>query len=134
MACTITRRLLCRRTTHIYEHFYSVSYSCVSNDFVQTAPQKPLYYEGFLVQFVHPIYSIHCKHFSTSVLNRSIEKNKKEKCNVSKDMENEQDEVKKLTLFQKFKQMYRDYWYVLLPVHLVTSAGWFGSFYYMANR
>lgn len=46
----------------------------------------------------------------------------------------EQDEPeKKLTLYQKFKAMYRDYWYVLVPVHLVTSAGWFGSYYYMAK-
>ncbi|XP_066141906.1 uncharacterized protein C18orf19 homolog A-like [Euwallacea fornicatus] len=40
---------------------------------------------------------------------------------------------KKLSLFQRFKQMYRDYWYVLVPVHLVTSAAWFGSFYYLAS-
>ncbi|KPI94679.1 Uncharacterized protein C18orf19-like A [Papilio xuthus] len=26
--------------------------------------------------------------------------------------------------------MYRDYWYVVLPVHMTTSAIWFGSFYY----
>lgn len=40
---------------------------------------------------------------------------------------------KKMSIFQKFKAMYRDYWYVLVPVHLVTSAVWFGSFYYMAS-
>uniref|UniRef100_A0A1B6L6X1 DUF1279 domain-containing protein n=1 Tax=Graphocephala atropunctata TaxID=36148 RepID=A0A1B6L6X1_9HEMI len=39
----------------------------------------------------------------------------------------------KLSLYQRFKAMYRDYWYVLLPVHLVTSAAWFGGFYYMAS-
>ncbi|XP_026756927.1 uncharacterized protein C18orf19 homolog A [Galleria mellonella] len=33
-------------------------------------------------------------------------------------------------LFQRFKDMYRDYWYVLVPVHMVTSAVWFGGFYY----
>jgi len=40
---------------------------------------------------------------------------------------------KKLSLLQRFKQMYRDYWYVLVPVHLVTSAAWFGGFYYLAK-
>lgn len=40
----------------------------------------------------------------------------------------------KLGLIARFKQMYRDYWYVLVPVHLVTSIGWFTSFYYMAKR
>jgi len=39
----------------------------------------------------------------------------------------------KLSLYQRFKAMYKDYWYVLLPVHLVTSAGWFGGFYYLAS-
>lgn len=45
----------------------------------------------------------------------------------------EKEEVKKLSLFQRFKAMYRDYWYVLVPVHVVTSAVWYGSFYYMAR-
>lgn len=40
----------------------------------------------------------------------------------------------KTGLIHKFKQMYRDYWYVLLPVHMVTSAVWFGSFYYTVRR
>ncbi|XP_066251412.1 uncharacterized protein C18orf19 homolog A-like [Euwallacea similis] len=48
------------------------------------------------------------------------------------EQEADKDE-KKLSLFQRFKQMYRDYWYVLVPVHLVTSAAWFGSFYYLAS-
>ncbi|CAG9858295.1 unnamed protein product [Phyllotreta striolata] len=49
-------------------------------------------------------------------------------CNESKKSETE-----KLTLFQRIKQMYRDYWYVLVPVHIVTSTMWFGGFYYMAK-
>lgn len=40
----------------------------------------------------------------------------------------------KQSLIQRFKQMYKDYWYVLLPVHLCTSAVWFGSFYYAVRR
>jgi len=39
----------------------------------------------------------------------------------------------KLTLFQRFKQMYKDYYYVLIPVHIVTSAGWFGGFYHASQ-
>ncbi|CAH0556939.1 unnamed protein product [Brassicogethes aeneus] len=39
----------------------------------------------------------------------------------------------KLSLFKRFKKMYKDYWYVLIPVHLVTSAAWFGGFYYLAK-
>lgn len=37
-------------------------------------------------------------------------------------------------LILKFKEMYRDYWYVLLPVHMATSAVWFGGFYYAVHR
>ena len=27
-------------------------------------------------------------------------------------------------IIQKFKQMWKDYWYVVIPVHVVTSIGW----------
>lgn len=46
----------------------------------------------------------------------------------------EGEEKKKLSLLQRFKEMYKKYWYVLVPVHLVTSAFWFGGFYYLAKR
>ncbi|XP_072936929.1 uncharacterized protein C18orf19 homolog A [Epargyreus clarus] len=42
-------------------------------------------------------------------------------------------EPQKPGLIQRFKEMYRDYWYVLLPVHVTTSAIWFGSFYYVVR-
>ncbi|XP_071634480.1 uncharacterized protein C18orf19 homolog A-like isoform X1 [Temnothorax longispinosus] len=35
----------------------------------------------------------------------------------------------KLSVFQKMKQMTKDYWHVLLPVHLITSIGWAAIFY-----
>lgn len=45
-----------------------------------------------------------------------------------------QEPEKKVGLIQRFKQMYKDYWYVLLPVHMTTSALWFGGFYYCVRR
>lgn len=48
--------------------------------------------------------------------------------------EKEEECEKKPSLLKRFKSMYRDYWYVLLPVHIVTSIGWFSGFYYMAKR
>lgn len=42
--------------------------------------------------------------------------------------------TEKLGLFQKFKKMYKEYWYVMVPVHLVTSAMWLGGFYYVSIR
>ncbi|KAJ8726518.1 hypothetical protein PYW07_001216 [Mythimna separata] len=43
------------------------------------------------------------------------------------------DPPKKVGLIQKFKTMYRDYWYVLIPVHVATSVFWFGGFYYIVR-
>ncbi|KAK4327229.1 hypothetical protein Pmani_002285 [Petrolisthes manimaculis] len=40
---------------------------------------------------------------------------------------------KKLSLVQKFKLMYKQYWYVLIPVHVVTSIVWYGSFFIAAK-
>lgn len=40
----------------------------------------------------------------------------------------------KPTLTARFKKMYKDYWYVLLPVHIGTSALWLGGFYYLSSR
>jgi len=42
--------------------------------------------------------------------------------------------VVKQSIFARFKAMYKDYWYVLLPVHVVTSLGWISGFYYFVKR
>ncbi|KAF7284183.1 uncharacterized protein LOC143202136 [Rhynchophorus ferrugineus] len=55
--------------------------------------------------------------------------NSKESVNVNKDKNKEEP---KPSLIQRFKQMYKDYWYVLVPVHVLSSAAWFGGFYYLA--
>merc|ERR1719239_790927 len=34
-------------------------------------------------------------------------------------------------IIAKYKQMMKDYWYVLIPVHVATSVVWFGGFYLM---
>lgn len=44
------------------------------------------------------------------------------------------DSEKKLGLFARFKLMSKQYWYVLLPVHVVTSCFWFGGLYYLSSR
>lgn len=45
----------------------------------------------------------------------------------------QQEEPAKLGLFARFKKMYKEYWYVLVPVHCVTSVFWFGGFYYASK-
>ncbi|XP_020279230.1 protein FAM210A isoform X2 [Pseudomyrmex gracilis] len=39
------------------------------------------------------------------------------------------EKEKKLSVFQKMKQMTKDYWHVLIPVHVITSIGWVAIFY-----
>ena len=42
---------------------------------------------------------------------------------------NEQPPEANPGIVKKFKQMFKDYWYVLLPVHVATSVVWLGGFY-----
>ncbi|CAG9566680.1 unnamed protein product [Danaus chrysippus] len=51
------------------------------------------------------------------------------KCSTDSNKASKEPE-KKPGIIQRFKQMYKDYWYVVLPVHMTTSALWFGGFYY----
>ncbi|XP_011298024.1 protein FAM210A isoform X2 [Fopius arisanus] len=41
---------------------------------------------------------------------------------------------KKVSIFQKMKQLTKDYWHILIPVHIVTSIGWVSIFYVAAKN
>lgn len=41
---------------------------------------------------------------------------------------------KSIGLYQRFKKTFKQYGKVLIPLHLVTSSVWFGSFYYAAMK
>ncbi|XP_019962908.1 uncharacterized protein C18orf19 homolog B [Paralichthys olivaceus] len=41
---------------------------------------------------------------------------------------------KSIGLFQRFKRTFKQYGKVMIPVHLVTSSVWFGTFYYAAMK
>ncbi|XP_059176385.1 protein FAM210A-like [Physella acuta] len=43
------------------------------------------------------------------------------------------EQTEKLSLYQRFKKTYKEHGKVLVGVHLVTSAAWFGTFYLMAS-
>jgi len=49
-----------------------------------------------------------------------------------KDKDESQKE-EKVGIVKKFKQMSKDYWYVLIPVHVATSVVWYGGFYLMCK-
>ncbi|OAD61134.1 Angiotensin-converting enzyme, partial [Eufriesea mexicana] len=49
--------------------------------------------------------------------------------NATKDSTPKIESKKKVTLFQKMKQMTKDYWHILMPIHLMTSVCWITIFY-----
>ncbi|XP_068621156.1 uncharacterized protein C18orf19 homolog A [Battus philenor] len=76
-------------------------------------------------KFAAPVYINESKHILLSIRSCSTQNNAGAK---------PPPETKsKKGIIQKFKEMYRDYWYVVLPVHITTSAIWFGSFYYAVS-
>ncbi|XP_055911394.1 protein FAM210A-like [Eupeodes corollae] len=79
-------------------------------------------------------YSSNTPKFSTK---RPIKADDSDKSTPLVDPTNADDlifgEASKLTQFQKFKLMYKKYWYVLIPVHVVTSISWIAGFYYLSK-
>lgn len=53
--------------------------------------------------------------------------------NANKSVNEGDDASKKLTLYQRFKKTYKEHGKILIVVHLLTSAVWFGSFYTVAK-
>lgn len=45
----------------------------------------------------------------------------------------EPDKIENNSIFKKFRKTFRDYWYVLVPVHFVSTAGWASLFYYLVK-
>ena len=43
------------------------------------------------------------------------------------------EELAKLSFFERYKKLFKEFWYVLLPVHAATSLFWFGSFYLLVK-
>jgi len=66
-------------------------------------------------------------------IDRSNKKQDGDKDEKDKDQKDaisiEHEDDSKLTLAQRFKKMWKQYWYVLLPVHAATCCAWFGLFY-----
>ncbi|XP_051019481.1 protein FAM210A [Acomys russatus] len=62
--------------------------------------------------------------FSSSATSQETPSEKKEEPDPLQD--------KSISLYQRFKKTFRQYGKVLIPVHLITSGIWFGTFYYAA--
>jgi hypothetical protein len=44
-----------------------------------------------------------------------------------------EDELKQLSILQRYKKLLKDYWYILIPVHGAGSVLWFGSCFLLAS-
>ncbi|KAL0274394.1 UNVERIFIED_CONTAM: hypothetical protein PYX00_006834 [Menopon gallinae] len=116
---TTHRRQLCRelRTYSKYEYLTMSGIRCRP---ILCQPRVYLWRTDLSAIKRNAIYHTGCSHFSSGSKNHNDSE-----CSDSK-------EEKKLSLYQKFKLMYKKYWYVLIPVHCATSIVWFGGFYYLA--
>lgn len=118
---TLCLRRLCTRSSPIFRQIYTC-------EALAAAPSFLTHRDLTLIKYSTPIstcgYAKLIPQPSSIILRHYTDK-------VSKKIEEKKPEKK--SLLQRFKQMYRDYWYVLVPVHLVTSAAWFGGFYYLAK-
>lgn len=65
--------------------------------------------------------------------NASVEDKKKDE-QVDTSNESPLEKLKKLNVFQKMKQLFKDYWYIMAPVHIATSAVWVVIFYAAAKK
>lgn len=75
-----------------------------------------------------------CNLGSNSLFKRNLTTSKW--CLSKRNETNEPDleKPKKQGLVARFKELTRKYWYVLIPVHVITSAGWIAGFYYLSTR
>lgn len=81
------------------------------------------------------ITELHRSHLSVSrgyKTCNSLQQAEKEQKTSEVTEESAQPE-EKLSIFKRYKKMLKEYWYVLIPVHVATSLVWFGSFYYLAT-
>lgn len=68
---------------------------------------------------------------AASVSNEEVTK-ESERAETTEDPD--YDDMKNKSLFVRFKEYFKKYWYLMLPVHVVTSTIYFGAFYYLATQ
>ncbi|RZF33168.1 hypothetical protein LSTR_LSTR004854 [Laodelphax striatellus] len=104
-----------------------------SSNFSIVIHKRGFFYQnkGSLLRPVDNVFKSNDFLFGRNTLINAPKLTSNSKCYCSSTKNN--DEQKSPSLFQKFKALYKDYWYVVVPFHMATSAVWFGGFYYMAK-
>jgi len=125
MAAFLARMTMMRAATSSVQLVHPAFRSCHSrllstafhgSSFRSLKDSQPRYHLPRLNLVTHLTPAKYCREFSSD---------------KPKDVDS--DEKKKTGIVAKFKQMFKDYWYVLVPVHVATSIVWFGSFYFMCK-
>lgn len=136
---------------HVNRLNYLLPISCYHHHFHQKDETLKIRRTGFVNNYsdlhkaIHSQSALYLKH--SNLLGQKATKDKtKDETQTGKDDKKTEDgslddpnlvafeEGKKLGLFARFKKMAKDYWYVLFPVHIVTSGIWLGAFYYTSKR
>ncbi|XP_059616922.1 uncharacterized protein C18orf19 homolog A [Phlebotomus argentipes] len=97
----------------------------------------PLAAGSFLIKHPSDLWSDCATRAFSQTLQQRIRSSEYSQC-AEKPQKSSTEELapeppKKEGLVARFKKMYKEYWYVLLPVHIVTSTGWLGGFYYLSK-
>ncbi|XP_022690353.1 uncharacterized protein C18orf19 homolog B-like isoform X2 [Varroa jacobsoni] len=79
-------------------------------------------------KIVYTPNDLHSRNMNTSLSHEN--KHAKDSAQTS---ENPTKSGEDRTLFQRFKDDFARYWYVMLPVHITTSFGYFLCFYYLSK-
>lgn len=79
---------------------------------------------------------LHHKRWEQDILSKRIMSSNARSPGTPSEKKEEPDPLqdKSISLYQRFKKTFRQYGKVLIPVHLITSGVWFGTFYYAAIK
>ncbi len=110
-----------------------------NNNIIETNLKSRNYWFSASLLFKNNLKSFQSKNCFSTTFSRNerlsqIHRNViKEKTQNSEPM-NEWQELMKMSLFKRFKVMFKKYWYISIPVHCITSGLWFGLLYLIAKR
>ncbi|EDV34364.1 uncharacterized protein Dana_GF21272 [Drosophila ananassae] len=129
---TRQRMLACSIRLLGANHFrcLAVAPKLVSNPQLKEARQRSLVLPFAITRRSHKSAPTAAAPAATPVASASSPRTPKPAATTSSDLFGE---AANMGLFAKFKHMYKQYWYVLIPVHVITSVGWFGGFYYLSK-
>lgn len=109
--------------------YHSISGNYKSHDLINGAYNKTIVASNNNNGLPFPTSNQHRHWFSTD---SSTGKDKSPLKDDEKPPLSFEEELAQLSFLLRYKKLLKEYWYILLPVHGVTSIGWFALFYIIA--